>query len=326
MLFRSPTRECDTEKQSFMSTLGKDIKDIGHGMKGFLTGGPETRELDELARLAGLKNHSVDECNYTTEGNHCPVHGLAECGGMFESKEKKADKDYDGDGEVESEKDEVWGSRAKAAAKAGKPFKESAKPDFLDLDKDGNKTEPMKQAAKQAKPKKKEVDETTVSGSVATATAAPKSSKGMQFGKGIYDSLNREVESIISEGMNISVNMSQDENGEPHKDITVNASGDDAEQLAQILRLSGLKSDDHETCDTCGSSPCGCEQELDENHPDWPTDSETSGDALQYSGGLNGPKSTGQTTIPVLNTEPRRQHANEDLGLSLYKELKSFQG
>jgi len=216
-----------------------------------------------------------------------------------------------------------------ATKEKGLPTKvaEQGKPDFLDLDKDGNKTEPMKQAAKQAKPKKKEVDETTVSGSVATATAAPKSrGKGMQFGKGIYDSLNREVESIISEGMNITVNMSQDENGEPHKDITVNASGDDAEQLAQILRLSGLKSDDHETCDACGSSPCGCEQELDENHPDWPTDSETSGDALQYSGGLNGPKSTGQTTIPVLNTEPRRQHANEDLGLRLYKELKSFQG
>ena len=28
-------------------------------------------------------------------------------------------------------------------------FKEGSKPDFLDLDKDGNKTEPMKQAAKQ---------------------------------------------------------------------------------------------------------------------------------------------------------------------------------
>ncbi len=36
----------------------------------------------------------------------------------------KAKKDYDGDGEVESPKDEVWGSRAKAAAKSGKPFKE----------------------------------------------------------------------------------------------------------------------------------------------------------------------------------------------------------
>jgi hypothetical protein len=34
--------------------------------------------------------------------------------------EKKAKKDYDGDGKVESEKDEVWGSRFKAAKKAGK--------------------------------------------------------------------------------------------------------------------------------------------------------------------------------------------------------------
>jgi len=39
--------------------------------------------------------------------------------------EAKAKKDYDGDGKIESDKDEVWGSRAKAAAKAGKPFKES---------------------------------------------------------------------------------------------------------------------------------------------------------------------------------------------------------
>ena len=31
--------------------------------------------------------------------------------------------------------------------------KEAAKPDYIDLDKDGNKKEPMKQAAKQAKEK-----------------------------------------------------------------------------------------------------------------------------------------------------------------------------
>jgi hypothetical protein len=64
-----------------------------------------------------------------------------------------AGKDYDGDGKVETPKDEVWGSRAKAAAKAGKPFEESAKPDFLDMDKDGNKKEPMKKAAKDKKVK-----------------------------------------------------------------------------------------------------------------------------------------------------------------------------
>lgn len=36
-----------------------------------------------------------------------------------EAKSKKAKKDYDGDGKIESEKDEVWGSRMKAAKKAG---------------------------------------------------------------------------------------------------------------------------------------------------------------------------------------------------------------
>ena len=39
-----------------------------------------------------------------------------------------------------------------------KPVKEAAKPDFLDLDKDGNKKEPMKQAAKQAKMKEEVTD------------------------------------------------------------------------------------------------------------------------------------------------------------------------
>ena len=42
------------------------------------------------------------------------------------NESKKAAKDYDGDGKVETPKDEVWGSRAKAAAKAGKPFKEGS--------------------------------------------------------------------------------------------------------------------------------------------------------------------------------------------------------
>jgi hypothetical protein len=38
---------------------------------------------------------------------------------LEEAKSKKAKKDYDGDGKIESEKDEVWGSRMAAAKKAG---------------------------------------------------------------------------------------------------------------------------------------------------------------------------------------------------------------
>jgi hypothetical protein len=47
-------------------------------------------------------------------------------------------------------------------------FKEGSKPDFLDLDKDGNKTEPMKQAAKQ---------KVTAKGGVRTAIAKIKKAK-----------------------------------------------------------------------------------------------------------------------------------------------------
>jgi hypothetical protein len=52
----------------------------------------------------------------------------------------------------------------------GKVEEEGAKPDFLDVDKDGNKKETFKKAVADKKDKK--VDETTTSGSVATAPAA----------------------------------------------------------------------------------------------------------------------------------------------------------
>jgi len=195
------------------------------------------------------------------------------------------------------------------------------------------------------KKKKEDVEETTTSGSVATAPAAStgKSKGGFTFGKGIYDSMNRELENMISESMNVSVNMSVDQNGQPHKNITVSAEGEAAEQLAQLLNLAGLQGAAHdhgETCDVCGSADCGCdEQMVDENAPDWPTNTEKGGEDdphLQlYAGGLNKPKETGQTTVPVVNRDPRRGSfgpaesaadvkESKDLGMKLYAELKSF--
>jgi hypothetical protein len=43
------------------------------------------------------------------------------------------------------------------------------------------------------------------------------------------------------------------------------------------------------------------------NEPDYPTNTETSDNAMQYSGGLDGPKSTGQSTVPVLASQDDRQ-------------------
>jgi len=220
--------------------------------------------------------------------------------------------------------------------------------------------------------KKKEVEETTSSGSVATSSAAPKAAKGMSYGKGIYDSLNRQLENMISESMNINMSINNDDNGGPRQSLTVTATDDDAVALASMLRMAGMGSDndhmphmdndvmqpdeiqvldlddntdalaaelsnefhsdhDSEVCSACGSSDCGCNDEtMDEaygdtnatqNHPDYPTDEEGTDNAMMYSGGLNKPKSTGQTTTPVINGQDDRMGYEGDHELRRMMEI-----
>ena len=200
--------------------------------------------------------------------------------------------------------------------------------------------------------KKKEVDETTTSGSVATGGAAPKSSGGHNYGKGIYDSLNRQLENMISESMTVNMTMNNDEHGGPKQSLTVTATDDDAIMLAGLLKMAGMGSgdehihamtgDDHgmdsihdmdqeEPCPSCGSSSCGCDDEMmdeaygdtDEtkNHPDWPTDQEGTDNAMMYSGGIDGPKSTGQTTVPVISGQHDRMGSGGDHELRRMMEI-----
>jgi hypothetical protein len=136
----------------------------------------------------------------------------------------------------------------------------------------------------------------------------PAKSGDLNFGKGIYDSMNRELENMIAESM--SVNMSDSTEG--GKSLTITATDEDAMKLAMMLKAAGLgggggdmPGHGAEPCETCGSMDCGCgdvQEAVDENAPDWPTNTETSSDALQYAGGLNKPKTDvagdGQTTIP----------------------------
>ena len=249
----------------------------------------------------------------------------------------------------------------KFAKKVG--IKPSVAKEFNQADKGKDNSKLPEKAPK----KKKEVDETTTSGSVATGGGAPKSSGGMSYGKGIYDSLNRELEGMISESMNINMSMNNDSHGGPSRSLTVTATDEDATALASMLRMAGMgggndhmphmnngvvqpdeikvidfddgtddlaaelsnelhgghDSHDSEVCPECGSSDCGCgdEESVDEaygdtdetlNSPDWPTDAEGTEDAMMYSGGLNRPKATGQTTVPVIASQEDRQHAYED--------------
>lgn len=255
-------------------------------------------------------------------------------GAKAERMVKHIKKSLSKDGKLSDKDKAIAYATTWKAHNAGKVEEEGAnKPDYIDLDKDGDKKEPMKQAAKQAKSEKKEeVEETTTSGSVATASASPKASKGMQFGKGVYESLDAKLENMISEGMSINVNMNTEPHqGESQKSITVQADGEDADKLAELLKMAGL-GQQKEVCSGCGSTNCGCEEELDENSPDWPTNTETldaQPELRTYSGGLNGPKSTGQTTVPVVASQLRRQvsmEENVELERTLFKTWKNYKG
>ena len=208
---------------------------------------------------------------------------------------------------------------AKPASKeVAKVAKGMGKKDAEDFAKTKHKGLPEK-----AKTKKKDesVEET------ADAPKEKNSSGGYNFGGGVYESLDRKFQQALTEGMNVSVNMSTGQDGQPTKSINISADGEDADRLADLLKMAGLGGQDT-GCNTCGRSPCGCES-LDENSPDWPTNTETSDDAMQYSGGLNGPKSTGQTTTPVIASQLRRQVSMEEgvkieRGLlDLYKAFKT---
>ena len=134
----------------------------------------------------------------------------------------------------------------------------------------------------------------------AEAPKEKKSKGGYDFGGSVYENYNKQLTKLLTEGMNITVNMNTGPDGQPSKNITVSADGDDAEALAMLLKMAGMGTshDSH--------------QAVDENSPDYPTNTETSDDAFQYSGGLNGPKSTGQTTVPVIASQLRRQVSMEE--------------
>ena len=172
-------------------------------------------------------------------------------------------------------------------------------------------------------------------------TNTPTASSGFSFGQGVYDSINRELEDMIAESMNINMSSSS----ESGPSLSVSASDDDAMKLAQILKMAGLggdhgtpgsitsgpeievvqTGDDHgEECEVCGSADCGCgdvHEALDENNPDWPTDEVKAQDNLEYSGGLNGPKSTGQTVGAPFNRQNARQGAGDLVGNGVQEDL-----
>ena len=139
----------------------------------------------------------------------------------------------------------------------------------------------------------------------------PTASSGFGYGKGIYDSMSRELENMIAES--ISINMSDSSEGS--KSLTITATDEDAAKLAAVLKSSGMGASNahghEESYPSYEQAPCGDDQQVDENSPDYPTNQEVAQDNFGYSGGLNKPKSTGQTTVPVIASQDERQMSYE---------------
>ena len=163
----------------------------------------------------------------------------------------------------------------------------------------------------EGKKKEESVEENTVAGSVAPAMGgkAPKGSGGMQFGKGVYEgalaeSFNNKLKTVLNEGM--TINMSADQDGK--KSLTVTATDEDADQLAQILKMSGLGGSSEEACSTCGKSGCGCEQMEEDlaNSADNTMYADANYMVNGITDGLNGRKTDQSTLGTVINQDPRR--------------------
>jgi hypothetical protein len=124
----------------------------------------------------------------------------------------------------------------------------------------------------------------------------------------------------------------------------VTATDDDALKLGTLLKNAGLGDGGDQgysgtgyksACD-CGTPDCGCsDSEVDEaygdnvvnqNSPDYPTNTEQAEDNFEYAGGLNKPKSTGQTTVPVIASQEERQESYADVEEDAIKRMMEMAG
>jgi hypothetical protein len=186
-----------------------------------------------------------------------------------------------------------------------------------------------------AKKPKSNTKKADAGGDQAVAETETTSSKGgMSFGKGIYDSLNRTIEDMIAETsqLNESISINTSISSEGNRNITINATDEDADKLAHILKLAGLSSEEKhdDVCPGCGSPQCGCDHldeadvEVSNNTPDYPENMAQEDDTefmtQTISGGLNKPKRD-QTTLPHIAVKSVQSEGIERSLWNLYKKV-----
>lgn len=181
-------------------------------------------------------------------------------------------------------------AKAKAAGKdefevGGKKYKvnEAEKPDFLDLDKDGNKKEPMKKALRDKEmreddslDKVNDIADTLKSMTTSKTGKLPNTDDGgPDMFKSNAPSIIKKEEAEVEEcdssmpmpqrpmhaqdsGVNISTNMNTKTG---NKSITITADGEAAEQLAQMLKMAGLNNEADSTNEVTAEADSGQPEE-----------------------------------------------------------------
>jgi len=215
------------------------------------------KDLDELAALAGIggKQQMESSCNMTAEGQMCPEHGMVECGGMM----------YEGE----------------------------EKPDFLDVDKDDDKEEPMKKAiGDKWKPAKTSNAFTQTAPYPSFKKKNPVSNKKEELEECGMPPMGGMVGTEEAEsGMSINTSM---DTKTGRKTVTVTADGEAAEELASMLRMAGMggaqSQPQQKHIDVVIGRPGG--QEVDEEYANEPNVQNGSTRAIMQQGNdLNKPKS-----------------------------------
>ena len=217
-----------------------------------------------------------------------------------EDKDEEDDKESDDDLEDDDSEDDDSDNKPKKGKKPdfGKSDDKESDKDDSDDDSEDDESDDEDDSDDKKESKDESADK-------------PKKSGGMNVGTGVYESaFNKSLRSQLHESINM--NTSQDSDGK--KSVTVTASDEDAESLGNLLKMAGLFSSEgySSVCQDCGgiheADACGADH-VEEDLANSPDEMYTDADYMTQtlSGGLNGPKTTGQTTIPVINRQNSRQ-------------------
>lgn len=255
----------------------------------------DTKKAKEKAKKAKVKesDEKVDEAE-VEEGN-------AFSGAMAKAK-AEGKKEF-----------EVDGKKYQVKESEDKDDKDGKKPDFLDVDDDGDKKEPMSKAVKDNEGKDDDKEE----------DKEDKEDK-KKVDESIQECYDQAMGKMEQEsGMNISSNM---DTKTGNQSLTVTAQGEAADQLAQILKLSGL----------LGGQSRGGEVEMSMGEGEYANEPRTQMQGidaqLQQGNDLNRPKGThpkvagGDNPLQrvISAMESKAQADLENLEKSLMEQLDSL--